>query len=165
MFQHKASTAVLRAGRLPVSPDCTSVPQVKYTPSGLVARRLRLSPRTLGRIVGTLQLTAGDEKVDVGLNVKHGGKNLRVADAVAPGPEGKGWCYSPSLIAVLQQYMVSTSSLPPSHTSGLQRPCQAVLLRCAWQISHSSNPTASLCIVHCRLFVNHYGYLQHSPHS
>ena len=80
--------------------------QVKFMPSGLVARKLRLSPRSLGRIAGTVPLVAGDERADVGLNVRHGAKNLRVADAVAPGPDGQGWTYSPSLLAILQQYQV-----------------------------------------------------------
>ena len=90
----------------------STLAQVKFMPSGLVARKLRLSPRSLGRIAGTVPLVAGDERVDVGLNVRHGAKNLRVADAVAPGPDGQGWTYSPSLLAILQQYQVRSCSMP-----------------------------------------------------
>lgn len=100
---------------------------MKFLPTGLVARKLRLGPRTLGRLVGTLPLTAGDERVDVGLNVKHGGKNLRVADAIQPGVDGKGWCYSPALISTLQQYQVGSLSEERRITKK-----QNMVVGCAW---------------------------------
>jgi 5'-3' exoribonuclease 1 len=63
---------------------------VAYQPSGQVARRLGVSSRTLGRITGNVWVQVGEERrdrVDVGLCVKHGGKNLYVPDFVAPAED------------------------------------------------------------------------------
>lgn len=97
---------------------------VQYQPSGQVARRLGVSPRTLGRITGNVWVQCGEERrdrVDVGLCVKNGGKGLCVPDFCAPmqpsarstnqynGGQGgeapkAGWAYSDAMVRVLEQY-------------------------------------------------------------
>eukprot|EP00887_Chlorella_sp_A99_P000906 scaffold5.g906.t1 len=85
--------------------------RVNYVPSGAVARRLGVTPRTLGRITGNVWLQTGEERrdrVDVGLCVKNGAKGLSVPDFCAPLQDGageaRGWAYSEALIAVLDAY-------------------------------------------------------------
>jgi hypothetical protein len=57
--------------------------QVLYMPSGQVARKLGISPRTLGKITGNLYAQMSDgTKEDIGLFVKHGSKGLCVPDYV-----------------------------------------------------------------------------------
>ena len=43
-------------------------------PSGLAAKKLGMSPRTLGKITGNLFVLLPDGKEDIGLYVKHGNK-------------------------------------------------------------------------------------------
>lgn len=81
--------------------------QVLYMPSGQVARKLGISPRTLGKITGNLYAQMSDgTKEDIGLFVKHGSKGLCVPDYVQAKPEDRGWAYSQSLLQVLEQYKV-----------------------------------------------------------
>lgn len=86
--------------------------QVLYMPSGQVARKLAISPRTLGKITGNLYVQLGDgTKEDIGLFVKHGSKGLCVPDYVQAKPEDKGWAYSQALLQVLDQYKVGRPPL------------------------------------------------------
>ena len=86
--------------------------QVLYMPSGQVARKLAISPRTLGKITGNLYVQLGDgSKEDIGLFVKHGSKGLCVPDYVQAKPEDKGWAYSQALLQVLEQYKVGSPAL------------------------------------------------------
>ncbi|DBA92644.1 TPA: hypothetical protein ACH3X1_002861 [Trebouxia sp. C0004] len=78
--------------------------RVQYLPSGQVARRLHMSSRTLGKITGNLWLQTGDEKVDLGLCVKHGAKGMCVPDYVQAQPDNSGWAYSQALVTVIEQY-------------------------------------------------------------
>jgi len=81
-------------------------------PSGQVARKLGISPRTLGKITGNVYVQFGDGgKEDIGLFVKHGSKGLCVPDYVQAKPEEKGWAYSQALLQVLEQYKVGRDSL------------------------------------------------------
>lgn len=81
--------------------------QVLYMPSGQVARKLGISPRTLGKITGNLYAQMSDgTKEDIGLFVKHGSKGLCVPDYVQAKPEDRGWAYSQALLQVLEQYKV-----------------------------------------------------------
>jgi 5'-3' exoribonuclease 1 len=100
---------------------------VNYQPSGQVARKLGVSPRTLGRMTGNVWVKVGEERsrgdrVDIGLCVKNGAKGLFVPDYCIPLPvasnskdnnenEGRqpskqkgGWAYSEAMVRVLQQY-------------------------------------------------------------
>ncbi|KAK9818370.1 hypothetical protein WJX72_011521 [[Myrmecia] bisecta] len=77
---------------------------VRYEASGQVARKLGVSARTLGRITSNVWLQTGEERVDVGIFVKHGSKSLCVPDYVQPAPGGSGWMYSEALCNVLSQY-------------------------------------------------------------
>ncbi|KAA6417737.1 MAG: 5 -3 exoribonuclease 1, partial [Trebouxia sp. A1-2] len=78
--------------------------RVQYLPSGQVARWLHMSSRTLGKITGNLWLQTGDEKVDLGLCVKHGAKGMCVPDYVQAQPDNNGWAYSQALVTVIEQY-------------------------------------------------------------
>ena len=81
-------------------------------PSGQVARKLGISPRTLGKITGNLYAQMSDgSKEDIGLFVKHGSKGLCVPDYVQAKPEDRGWAYSQSLLQVLEQYKVSNDQV------------------------------------------------------
>ena len=56
---------------------------------------------------GNLWLQTGEEKVDLGLFVKHGGKGMCVPDYVQAQPDNNGWAYSQALITIIEQYKVS----------------------------------------------------------
>eukprot|EP00891_Asterochloris_glomerata_P000603 jgi/Astpho2/603/Aster-x0943 len=77
---------------------------VQYQPSGLVARKLQMQPRTLGRVTGSLWVRTEEERIDLGLCVKHAAKDMCVPDYVQPMSERAGWAYSQALVAVLEQY-------------------------------------------------------------
>ena len=62
-------------------------------------------------IAGNLYVHIGDEKVDVGLCVKHGAKGMCVPDYVQAQPDNNGWSYSQALIAVIEQYKVSLAAV------------------------------------------------------
>lgn len=55
---------------------------------------------------GNLWLNTGDERVDLGLCVKHGAKSMCVPDYVQAQPDNTGWTYSQALIGVIEQYKV-----------------------------------------------------------
>lgn len=68
----------------------------------------RLNPLILCIPAGNLWVNVGDERVDVGVNVKNGGKGLYVPDYVQPEPpqqgrDSKGWQYSTAMVGVLDQ--------------------------------------------------------------
>ena len=90
-------------------------------PSGLAAKKLGLSPRTLGKITGNLFMLLPEGKEDIGLYVKHGNKGLCVPDYVRAQPEERGWAYSNALVQVLEQYKVrfldQIISSCPHHTT------------------------------------------------
>lgn len=90
---------------------CVALMQAQYMPSGQMARKLNISPRTLGKITGNLFVTLDDQRSDVGLCVKHGPKGLCVPDYVKPQPEEKGWTYSEALLSVLEQYQVGAAAI------------------------------------------------------
>ena len=47
-----------------------------------------------------------EERIDLGLCVKHAAKDMCVPDYVQPMSERAGWAYSQALVAVLEQYKV-----------------------------------------------------------
>ena len=65
---------------------------------------------------GNLWLQTGEEKVDVGLFVKHGGKGVCVPDYVQAQPDNNGWAYSQALITIIEQYKVSRLPAMPCIT-------------------------------------------------
>ena len=77
-------------------------------PSGLAAKKLGISPRTLGKITGNLFVLLPEGREDIGLYVKHGNKGLCVPDYVRAQPEERGWAYSNALVQVVEQYKVQT---------------------------------------------------------
>ena len=95
-------------------------------PSGLAAKKLGMSPRTLGKITGNLYVLLADgTKEDIGLFVKHGSKGLCVPDYVRAQPEERGWAYSNALVSVLEQYKVHLISSPEYIVAWCQHdPCE-----------------------------------------
>lgn len=77
-----------------------------YTPSYQVARQLRMSPRCLSLLTSSLNVTVGEDRVDVGLNVKNAPKGLCVLDYVQADPNGQGWQYTTELMQILTAYKV-----------------------------------------------------------
>lgn len=60
-------------------------------------------------------MTVGEDRLDVGLNVKNAPKGLCVPDFVRPEPNGQGWQYTTELTQMLTAYKVrefETSSVP-----------------------------------------------------
>ena len=55
---------------------------------------------------GNVWVNTGDERLDVGLCVKHGPKSMCVPDYVQAQPDSTGWTYSQALLAVITQYKV-----------------------------------------------------------
>lgn len=95
---------------------CWRLVQVHYEPSGVIARRLGVSPRAVGKVTGNFYVEEGEEKYDVGLCVKHGGRGMCVPDYVQPAPDDRGWLFSPALVQILADYKVrrDESDLPPA---------------------------------------------------
>ncbi len=83
----------------------------RYESSGGVARKLGISPRTLGRLTSNCWLQTGEGLADVGIFVKHGSKSLCVPDYVTPAPGNAGWMYSEALLNVLSHYKVQAPCL------------------------------------------------------
>ena len=84
--------------------------KVAYQPSYVIARRLGISPRSLGRVTGSVFVRAGDKKYDIGLCIKIAPKGLCVPDYVRPQPDDKGWTYSEDLTQALMKYKVSAEA-------------------------------------------------------
>ncbi len=68
---------------------------------------------TIRAHAGNLWLQTGDEKVDVGLCVKHGAKGMCVPDYVQAQPDNNGWAYSQALVTVIEQYKVGPEVCAP----------------------------------------------------
>lgn len=56
---------------------------------------------------GNLWVHDGEDKVDLGLFVKHARKGMYVPDYVQAQPDNDGWVYSQALVAIIEQYRVS----------------------------------------------------------
>ena len=56
---------------------------------------------------GNVWVNTGDERLDVGLCVKHGPNSLCVPDYVQVQPDNTGWTYSQALVAIITQYKVT----------------------------------------------------------
>ena len=88
-----------------------------------------------GWVAGNLYVHSGDEKVDVGLCVKHGGKGMCVPDYVQAQPDNNGWAYSQALVAVIEQYKVGSAALPAEKFIGV-RTCMYRLSICPLSALH-----------------------------
>lgn len=78
--------------------------QVDYLPSFQVARRLGMSPRALSLLTSCLNIRVGEQRVDLGLNIKNAPKGLCVPDYAKPQADNQGWLYSQALLQVLEAY-------------------------------------------------------------
>eukprot|EP00210_Caulerpa_lentillifera_P009231 g8800.t1 len=81
----------------------------QYYPSGAVAARLGVTPQGLSRITGSLWVSTGIERHEVGLAVKLGSKNMCVVGFVRSSPNGTGWEYTEGLIRILESYRQSSN--------------------------------------------------------
>jgi hypothetical protein len=68
----------------------------------------------LGMLTGSVSVNAGEEPMEVGLNLKSGGKNLCIPDYTRANltpnpnfPDRKGWEYSDRAIIVAKEYMTA----------------------------------------------------------
>ena len=86
-----------------------------YVPSYTVATMLGLNPLVLSKITASLQVTVGESKVNLGLNLKFEAKKLKVLGYSRRGPNG--WLFGHKAIELLQQYMIHF----PDFIAGLQR--------------------------------------------
>ena len=82
----------------------------RYMQGGELARKLGVHPKVVGQITGAVwvqenaKASRGD-RVDLGLNLKHNGKNLCVAGFCRPTQgEKAGWEYSQDALRVLLEY-------------------------------------------------------------
>ena len=81
----------------------------RFERSGALARRLRLSPRALGQLTGTLWITLdgpgpSSPKLDVGLNLKNAKHGLAVPDFCRPTADDDGWEYSDDAARLISDY-------------------------------------------------------------
>lgn len=79
----------------------------RFDRSGALARKLRLSPRTLGQITGSVYVRIDErEKVDLGLNLKNAKAGLCVPDYCRPTPTDDGWEYSDATAQLIALYQL-----------------------------------------------------------
>lgn len=82
------------------------MPQVRYMPTGQIARSLNMNPSILGRITGSLWVDTADGRADIGLCVKNAPKGVCVPDYAVPSQNDQGWVYTDGLVQILTQYKV-----------------------------------------------------------
>lgn len=86
-----------------------------YTPSFAVAKYLGLNPLVLSKITSSFQVVLGDNRVNLGLNLKFEAKKLKVLGYSRKGTNG--WEYSEKAVQLIQQYMMKF----PEFIAGIQR--------------------------------------------
>ena len=74
---------------------CFAGAQARFERSGQLARRLRLSPRLLGQLTGSVWVRVDEAtRLDCGLNLKNAKQGLCVPDYCRPTQDEDGWEYS-----------------------------------------------------------------------
>lgn len=86
-----------------------------YTPSFAIARNLQLNPLTLAKITSSFQVKVGEQRANLGLNLKFEAKKLKVLGYSRRGPSG--WEFSQKAVELLQEYMIKF----PEFIAGIQR--------------------------------------------
>jgi 5'-3' exoribonuclease 1 len=76
---------------------------VKYMPSFAVAKQLHINPLALSKITSSLTVESSGLKLNLGLNLKFGRKNLKVLGYSRKG--ATGWEYSQKAIDLIIKYM------------------------------------------------------------
>jgi 5'-3' exoribonuclease 1 len=89
--------------------------ELPYTPSFSVAKTLGINPLVLSKITASFQVISGDNKLNLGLNLKFEAKKLKVLGYSRRGQNG--WEFSQKAIELLQQYMIKF----PEFVAGIQR--------------------------------------------
>src|SRR5690606_31675964 len=84
-------------------------------PSFAVARKLRILPLVLSKITASFSVMSGEERCNLGLNLKFEAKKLKVLGYSRK--RGNGWEFSEKAIKLLQEYM----STFPEFFEALQR--------------------------------------------
>lgn len=90
----------------------TGNPISGFMPSNVVARKLGINHRSLGRLTGNVWVRIGEgrgDKIDIGILVKNHAKELHVPDyaqlSVDPrSGESRGWSYSEACVRILEHY-------------------------------------------------------------
>lgn len=86
-----------------------------YTPSFAIARNLHLNPLVLAKITSSFQVKLGDQRINLGLNLKFEAKKLKVLGYSRRG--ASGWEFSQKAVDLLQEYMIKF----PEFIAGIQR--------------------------------------------
>eukprot|EP00854_Cymbomonas_tetramitiformis_P005821 gene5821-7022_t len=73
--------------------------------SGATARQLRLSPSVLGQLTGSVWVRTGEERIDIGLNLKSAARHLCMPDYSRPAAGGRGWEYSDKAVDLVGRYL------------------------------------------------------------
>lgn len=124
--------------------------QMNFSPSYMVARQLRMSPRCLSLLTSSLHVRVDDKRVDLGLCVKNAPKGLCVPDYAKPQPDRQGWLYSPSLVQTLEAYKVCLTAYyarMPTRTVGPLTPHSCWRARCPffdWQSVTCAHDSAAI---------------------
>ncbi|KAI9670833.1 MAG: hypothetical protein M1829_004722 [Trizodia sp. TS-e1964] len=87
----------------------------QYTPSYQVARMLHLNPLVLSKVTSSFSVSIGDQRLNLGLNLKFESKKLKVLGYSRR--EANGWEFSAKAIDLIQQYMINF----PEFIAGIQR--------------------------------------------
>ena len=90
---------------------------MQYTPSFAVAKTLGLNPLVLSKITSSFQVLLGDNRVNLGLNLKFEAKKLKV---LGYSRKTSGWEFSEKAVELIQQYMIKF----PEFIAGIQRNSQ-----------------------------------------
>ena len=89
-----------------------------YSPSFAVAKMLGLNALVLSKITSSFQVVLGDNRVNLGLNLKFEAKKLKVLGYSRKTE--RGWEYSEKAIQLIQQYMIKF----PEFIAGIQNNSQ-----------------------------------------
>lgn len=73
-----------------------------YTPAHALGRQVRMSGLTLSKITSSMMITNGDQKVNVGLNLKFEAKSQKVLGYSRKGDSG--WEFSNKAIELILEY-------------------------------------------------------------
>jgi 5'-3' exoribonuclease 1 len=94
-----------------------------YTPSYAVARNLRLNPLVLSKLTSSMSVMLGEQRINLGLNLKFEAKKLKVLGYSRRG--ATGWEFSDKAVDLIKQYMIAF----PHFIAGIQRNPQGDIYR------------------------------------
>ncbi|KAI5296007.1 hypothetical protein KEM52_006096 [Ascosphaera acerosa] len=86
-----------------------------YIPAFVVARQLSLNPLTLAKITSSFSVKLGEQRLNLGLNLKFEARKQKVLGYSRRS--GNGWEFSAKAIQLIQDYMINF----PEFIAGIQR--------------------------------------------